>query len=123
MSNAPENMRLETPAENIARDMEEGRFPRSSPPKLVPATDEETDTPDVWDRILADPELADARAKLSIHELRLLIQHAEAAFRPSHTPWEEFAAWIVQGPKLAAAAGCYVGIKVTEATASMKKAG
>jgi hypothetical protein len=31
------------------------------------------------------------------------------------TASEAFAAWLNRGPKLAAAAGCYVGIKVTEA--------
>ncbi len=31
-----------------------------------------------WDRIGADPRLADARRKMSIHEIRLIIQHAQA---------------------------------------------
>lgn len=108
-------MRLETRAENIARDMAEGRFPQSSPPQMVPVSGEEMGAVDAWDRILADSELANARAKLSIHELRIIVKHAEAAFRPNLTPWEQFSAWLVQGPKLAAAAGCHVGIKVTEA--------
>ena len=36
---------------------------------------------------------------------------------PELTPSEAFSAWLNQGPKLAAAAGCHVGIKVTEAKA------
>lgn len=36
------------------------------------------DTPDVWDAIGKDPELANARRKLSMHELRLIIRHARA---------------------------------------------
>jgi hypothetical protein len=35
--------------------------------------------------------------------------------RPYQTPSEVFADWLNKGPKLAAAAGCHVGIKVTEA--------
>jgi hypothetical protein len=31
-----------------------------------------------WDRIGADPRLASARRRLSIHEIRLIIQHAQA---------------------------------------------
>lgn len=34
---------------------------------------------------------------------------------PEQTASEAFSAWISNGPKLAAAAGCHVGIKVTEA--------
>lgn len=37
-----------------------------------------------------------------------------AASRPWITPEEEFAGWLNEGPKLAKAAGCHVGIKVTE---------
>jgi len=33
---------------------------------------------DAWDRILADPELARARQKLSIHEIRMIVKHAQA---------------------------------------------
>ncbi len=33
---------------------------------------------DAWDRILADPELARARQKLSIHEIRMIVKHARA---------------------------------------------
>lgn len=66
-------MRLETTAENIARDIKEGRFPEQSKPKMVP------DVLDAWDRIGADDRLALARKKLSMHELRLIIQHTEAA--------------------------------------------
>lgn len=32
-----------------------------------------------WDRIGKDPALANARRKLSIHEIRLIIGHAQAA--------------------------------------------
>ena len=32
---------------------------------------------DAWERILADKELALARKKLSIHEIRLIIRHAQ----------------------------------------------
>lgn len=38
---------------------------------------------DCWDAIRADPELAGACAKLSIHEFRLIIGHAT---RLGHTP-------------------------------------
>ena len=111
MAGSAKGMRLETTSENIARDVAEGRFPQRSEPQMIP------DQPDVWDRIIADPELANARAKLSISELRAIVKHADDAARPCLTPSEEFAAWLTQGPKLAAAAGCYVGIKVTEAKA------
>lgn len=33
---------------------------------------------DAWDRVMADPRLARARSKLSVHELRLIIGHARA---------------------------------------------
>jgi hypothetical protein len=36
---------------------------------------------------------------------------------PQPTPSEAFSVWLNEGPKLAAAAGCHVGIKVTEAKA------
>lgn len=36
------------------------------------------DTPDVWEAIGKDPELANARSKLSMHEIRLIIRHARA---------------------------------------------
>jgi hypothetical protein len=36
---------------------------------------------------------------------------------PMTTPADAFSAWIKQGPMLAKAAGCHVGIKVTEAKA------
>lgn len=94
--------------ENIARDMAEGRFPERSPPKMVPIDD-------VWSRVLDDPELAAARGKLSIHELRTIVGHVQATALPRMEPSEAFAEWINQGPKLASAAGCHVGIKVTEA--------
>ncbi len=32
-----------------------------------------------WDAIKADPQLARARQKLSAHELKLIIEHAQAA--------------------------------------------
>jgi hypothetical protein len=32
-----------------------------------------------WDRIKADPQLARARQKLSAHELKLIIDHAQAS--------------------------------------------
>jgi hypothetical protein len=109
MSDKTPKIRLETTSENIARDMAEGRFPQSSPPQMI------VDAPDAWDRILNDEELRNARAALSISELRAIIKHAEDALRPQLAPSEAFAAWLTEGPKLAAAAGCHVGIKVTEA--------
>lgn len=35
---------------------------------------------------------------------------------PETSPADAFSAWLNEGPKLAKAAGCHVGIKVTEAT-------
>lgn len=37
------------------------------------------------------------------------------AASPEPTPSDTFAAWLSRGPRLAKAAGCHVGIKVTEA--------
>ena len=70
MTGAPA-MRLETPSENIARDMIEGRFPERSEPKMRP------DIASAWDAVAADGTLAGARAKLSADELRKIIAHAE----------------------------------------------
>jgi hypothetical protein len=47
--------------------------------------------PDVWDRIAADPELKRARQKLSLHELRLIIQHAQNAPKDTRTKAEKIA--------------------------------
>lgn len=42
--------------------------------------DQEPDfRPSAWDAIKADPQLARARQKLSMHELRLIINHAQNA--------------------------------------------
>jgi hypothetical protein len=50
-----------------------------------------------------------------------LLQHfaatGDVVGAPATTPSEAFSAWLKQGPALAAAAGCYVGIRVTEAKA------
>lgn len=34
-----------------------------------------------WKAIMEDPRLADARRKLSFHEIRLIMQHARGAVR------------------------------------------
>lgn len=72
-------MRPETETENLLRDMKEGRFPQRSEPKMVP------DVEDAWSRIGADPELQRARQKLSMHELRRIIQHAKESSALPHT--------------------------------------
>lgn len=43
--------------------------------------------PSAWDAIKADPQLARARQKLSAHELKLIIEHAQSApvGKPSET--------------------------------------
>jgi hypothetical protein len=67
------SMRPETMSEHISRDIKEGRFPEQSEPQMVP------DIEDAWTRVGNDPELARARQKLSMHELRLIIRHATNA--------------------------------------------
>lgn len=56
---------------------------RDNPPaptdKLRYTLKPEGEKMDVWQRIAADPELANARRKLSIHEIRLIIKHAKEA--------------------------------------------
>ena len=49
---------------------------------------------DVWQRILADPDLQRARAKLSLHELRTIIGHARDA--------EDAVPYDPQGPEVTA---------------------
>ena len=45
---------------------------------------------DAWERILADGDLSYARKVLSIHEIRRIITHAEAAFaeREDNKPYD-----------------------------------
>lgn len=47
--------------------------------------------PSAWDRIKADPMLARARQKLSAHELKLIIDHAQAAPAGKHSEKEMLA--------------------------------
>jgi len=48
--------------------------------------------PNVWDLIRDDPELKRARQRLSIHEIRRIIQHAQASPKDDRTPEEKLAA-------------------------------
>ena len=48
--------------------------------------------PNVWDLIRDDPELRRARQRLSIHEIRRIIQHAQASPKDDRTPEEKLAA-------------------------------
>jgi len=62
------------PRRNLARrDRTEDWDMRAATPPASPA-----ERGDAWDRILADPELARARQKLSIHEIRMIVKHAQA---------------------------------------------
>ena len=47
--------------------------------------------PNVWDLIRDDPELKRARQRLSLHEIRRIIQHAHNSPRDDRTPEERLA--------------------------------
>ncbi len=51
---------------------------------------------DCWDMIAADPALANARSKLSMHEFRLIILHAKASMAAPAEPPEWFKKYVMQ---------------------------
>ena len=74
-----EKARCEQIAQELTRERDEAReelsiwssvFPDIAPTNLLPPT-----SGDAWDAIMNDPQLARARSKLSIHEIRLIIAH------------------------------------------------
>lgn len=117
MSTTSNNMRPETPMENIARSIREGVFPKQLEPIMVPNLSPE--------KLLANrigESLHTSRQdalKLDKSELLLIVNalshYAMAEYGDPEEPSLKFGRALSALPELASAAGCHVGIKVTEA--------
>ncbi len=110
-------MRLETTSENIARSIREGAFPRQLEPIMVPVFSKEKQLADQIGKCLHEGRFDDLKLDKSgwLLIVNALSHYAMAEYGEAEEPSLKFGRALSALPELAAAAGCHVGIKVTEA--------
>lgn len=111
------DMRLETEIETMARSIREGVFPKALEPIMVPVFCKEKQLANMIGKAVN----SDTLESLSIERtdwlriINALSHFALAEYGESEDPSLKFGRALSELPALALAAGCHVGIKVTEA--------
>ena len=110
-------MRPETGMENIARSIREGVFPKQLDPIMVPVFSKEKQL----SNLISEAAMRDEFPLLDKSEWLLIVNalshYAMAEYGDPEEPSLKFGRALSALPELASAAGCHVGIKVTEAKA------
>lgn len=116
MSETP-GMRIETSSENIARSIREGVFPKQLDPIMVPILSKEKQLANLIGERLHDGRIEALNLDKSDWLLigNSLSHFAMTEYGKAEEPSLKFGRALSALPELALAAGCHVGIKVTQA--------